>query len=367
MEIRAALLEGPHRPFTIETLTLDAPRAGEVLVRLVAVGVCHSDWHLVTGATQHPMPVVAGHEGAGIVEVVGPGVTRVQPGDHVVLSWTPNCGECFYCQHGKPNLCETFTGPIWAGVMLDGTPRLHRGGDPVYHWCGLAAFADHTVVPQQACVKIQPDAPLEIAALVGCAVATGVGATLYTSPVRPGDTVAVIGCGGVGLNILMGAQLCGAGRIIAIDSHADKLTLARAFGATDGIQAGADVAEQVRALTGGRGVDHAFEAVGLPSLQELALDCARPGGSVVLVGLTPMGTPTNLPGAVIARTEKVVRGCYYGSVNPSRDFPLLIDLYLSGRLALDRLISARYHLDQINEAYADMLTGGAARGIIVWS
>lgn len=366
MNIRAAVLDAPHRPFTIETLTLDAPGPGEVLVRLTAAGVCHSDWHLVTGATQHPMPVVAGHEGAGVVEAVGPGVTRVQPGDHVVLSWTPDCGECFYCQHDKPNLCETFTGPIWAGVMLDGTPRLHRGSDPVYHWCGLAAFADHTVVPEQACIKIRQDAPLEIAALVGCAVATGVGATLYTSPVRPGETVAVIGCGGVGLNILMGAHLCGAGRIIAIDSNVDKLALARSFGATDTVQAGADVAEQVRALTSGRGVDHAFEAVGVPALQELALDCARPGGSVVLVGLSPMGTPTNLPGAVIARTEKVVRGCYYGSVNPSRDFPLLIDLYLAGRLALDRLISARYTLDQINEAYAAMLSGRVARGIIVW-
>lgn len=366
MDIRAAVLNGPHQPFLIDTLRLDEPKTGEVLVRLAAAGVCHSDWHLVTGATRHPMPVVAGHEGAGVVEAVGPGVTRVRPGDHVVLSWTPDCGECFYCQHGKPNLCETFTGPIWAGVMLDGTPRLHRGDEPIYHWCGLAAFADHTVVPQQACVKIRRDIPLEIAALVGCAVATGVGATLYTSPVRPGDSVVVIGCGGVGLNILMGADLCGAGRIIAVDANADKLALACTFGATDTIGAGEDVAARVRELTGGRGADHAFEAVGLPALQELALDCARPGGSVVLVGLSPMGTATNLPGAVIARTEKVVRGCYYGSVNPSRDFPLLLDLYLSGRLALDRLISARYPLDRINEAYAAMLTGGVARGVIVW-
>ncbi|MCC6613005.1 MAG: Zn-dependent alcohol dehydrogenase [Anaerolineae bacterium] len=366
MQIHAALLEGPNHPFVIETLTLEAPRDGEVLVRLAASGVCHSDWHLVTGTTRHPMPCVAGHEGAGVVEAVGPGVSRVKPGDHVVLSWTPDCGHCYYCQHGKPNLCETFTGPIWEGVMLDGTPRLRLGSEPVYHYCGLATFAEYAVVPEQSCVPIRKDVPLTTASLVGCAVATGVGAALFTAGVRPGESVAVFGCGGVGLNILMGAALCGASTIIAVDTNAPKLAIARDFGATHTLLASDDVIESIRALTGGRGADHVFEAVGLPSVQENALEAARPGGTLVLVGLSPMGSGTNLPGAVITRKELTIKGSYYGTVSPARDFPLLIDLYVAGKLQLDKLVSQTYRLEEINAAYAAMLTGEVARGVIVY-
>lgn len=366
MQIRAALLTAPHQPFVIETLALDAPKAGEVLVRIAASGVCHSDWHLVTGTTQHPMPCVAGHEGAGVVEAVGAGVTRVQPGDHVVLSWTPDCGTCFYCQHGKPNLCETFTDPIWAGVMLDGTPRLRWGDQPVYHYCGLATFAEYAVVPQESCIGIRKDVPLTVASLVGCGVATGVGAALYTAGVRPGESVVVFGCGGIGLNILQGAALCGARMIIAVDTNAPKLAMARGFDATHTLLMGDDVIAQIRALTGGRGADHVFEAVGLPGVQETALYAARPGGVLTLVGLSPMGSATNLPGAYLTRKEIVVKGSYYGSVHPARDFPLLIDLYMAGKLKLDRLVSQTYRLEQINEAYAAMLTGEIARGVIVF-
>lgn len=366
MNIQAALLTGPQQPFIIETLALDAPRAGEVLVRIAASGVCHSDWHLVTGTTKHPMPCVAGHEGAGVVEAVGAGVTRVKPGDHIVLSWTPDCGHCFYCQQGKPNLCETFTGPIWEGVMLDGTPRLHHGSQPVYHYCGLATFAEYAVVPEQSCVPIRKDVPLTVASLVGCAVATGVGAALFTAGVRPGESVVVFGCGGVGLNILMGAALCGASTIIAVDTNAPKLQMARDFDATHTLLMSDGIIDEIRALTGGRGADHVFEAVGLTSVQELALEAARPGGSLVLVGLSPMGSGTNLPGAVITRKELVIKGSYYGTVHPARDFPRLIDLYVAGRLKLDKLVSQTYRLDQINEAYANMLTGEVARGVIVF-
>lgn len=366
MKIQAALLTAPNTPFVIESLTLDEPRQGEVLVRIAACGVCHSDYHLLTGTTRHPMPVVCGHEGAGVVESVGPGVTRVRPGDHVVLSWTPDCGQCFYCLRGQPNLCETYTEPIWAGTMLDGTTRLHHGGDAIYAYCGLATFADHVVVPQQSCIPIRPDVPLKAASLVGCAVATGVGAAMYTAGVRPGESVVVFGCGGVGLNILQGAALCGAQTIIAVDVNAAKMDLARVFGATHTLLSGDDTLAHIRDLTGGRGADHSFEAVGIPALQELALAAARPGGMVVLAGLSPMGTSTNLPGAVLTRTEKTVKGSYYGSVNPARDFPLLLDLYMAGKLKLDELVSHEYVLADINAAFDTMLAGHVARGIIVF-
>lgn len=366
MKVKAAILTAPRQPFVIEEIELDAPQAGEVLVKLVASGVCHSDYHLVTGDTQHPLPVIAGHEGAGIVEAVGAGVTRVEVGDHVSLNWTPDCGECFYCQHGQPNLCDTFTDPIWAGTMLDGTSRVHQDGRDIFLYCGLGTFAEYTIVAQQSCVPIRRDVPLKVAALIGCAVATGVGATLYTSPVRPGESIVVFGCGGIGLNILQGAALCGAEKIIAVDTNEAKMAMARQFGATHTLLSDENTNEQLKSLTGGRGADHVFEAVGLPKLQELGLEATRPGGSLILVGLAPMGTGTNLPGAVLTRQEKTVKGSYYGSVHARRDFPMLLDLYMAGNLKLNELISREYKLDEINEAFAAMLTGEVARGVIVF-
>jgi len=366
MKIQAALLLEAQQPFRIEELDLDEPHAGEVLVKIAASGVCHSDYHLVSGATKHPMPVVPGHEGAGIVEAVGTGVKHIQPGDHVVLNWAPSCGDCFYCERGKPNLCETYIKPIWAGTMLDGTPRLHWNGQPVYHFCALATFADYAVVPQESCVAIRKDVPLTVAALVGCAVATGVGSVMYTAEVRPGDIVVVFGCGGVGLNILQGAALCGAGMIIAVDNNPIKMELAKQFGATHTLLADEKIHRTVHELTEGRGADHAFEAVGIPALQEQALKAIRPGGTLTLAGLSPMGSGTNLPGAVITRQEKVIKGSYYGTVNANRDFPLLLDLYMAGKLKLDELVSQEYRLNQINEAYDAMLTGSVARGVVVF-
>ncbi|MBZ0301257.1 MAG: Zn-dependent alcohol dehydrogenase [Anaerolineae bacterium] len=366
MKIRAALLMEPGTPFVIEDLTLQAPQTGEVLVKIAASGVCHSDYHVMSGTTRHPMPCVCGHEGAGVVEAVGTGVTRAQVGDHVVLSWAPDCGECFYCLHGQPNLCETFTEPIWAGTMLDGTPRLSFKGQPVYHYCGLASFAEYAVVPQESCIPIRKDVPLEVASLIGCAVATGVGAAMYTAHVRPGESVVVYGAGGIGLNVIQGAVLCGASTIIAVDTNATKMRIAREFGATHTLLANDDTLAGIRDLTGGRGADHVFEAVGFPAVQETAFEAVRPGGTLTLVGLSPMGSGTNLPGAVITRQEKVIRGSYYGSVNAHRDFPLFIDLYASGQLKLDQMISKQYPLEDINTAYDDMLSGEVARGVIVF-
>lgn len=366
MKIKAAVLHQPNTPLVVEELDLQEPKAGEILVRLVATGVCHSDYHLVTGDTQHPLPVVLGHEGAGVVEAVGDGVTRAQVGDHVVLNWTPDCGECFYCQRGKPNLCDTYTGPIWNGVMLDGSPRLYRDGAPVYHYCGTACYAEYTTVPEQSCIPIRKDVPLKVASLIGCAVATGVGAALNTVQVRPGDSVVVFGCGGVGLNTIQGAAIAGATTVIAVDTNANKLEMARAFGATHTLLSDDKLHDGIRDLTGGRGADYAFEAVGLPGVQEQTLGAVRPGGTAVLVGLSPMGTNTNFPGAILTRQEKTVMGSYYGTVNPRRDFPLYVDLYASGRLKLEEMISREYALDEVNEAFEAMLSGEVARGILVF-
>jgi NDMA-dependent alcohol dehydrogenase len=366
MKMKAALLTAAHQPFLVDEVMLDEPRTGEVLIKIAASGVCHSDYHLVSGATNHPMPVVPGHEGAGVVEAIGPGVTRVTTGDHVTLNWAPDCGQCFYCQRGKPNLCETYVGPIWAGTMLDGTPRLRWQDQTVYHFSALASFAEYAVVPQESCVRIRQDVPLDVAALVGCAVATGVGAAMFTAEVKPGESVVVFGCGGVGLNILQGAALCGAEKIIAVDTNSAKMEIARQFGATHTLLADENPLQAIRDLTNGRGAEHAFEAVGIPSLQELAFEAIRPGGTLTLAGLSPMGTGTNLPGAIITRQEKVIKGSYYGTVNASRDFPMLLDLYMAGKLKLDELISQRYTLDQINQAYEAMLSGTVARGVIVF-
>jgi S-(hydroxymethyl)glutathione dehydrogenase/alcohol dehydrogenase len=367
MKIRAALITEPQQPIRVETLELAPPRAGEVLVQIKACGVCHSDYHLVTGATTHPLPVVPGHEGAGIVEAVGDGVTHIKPGDHVILNWAPNCGRCFYCLHGRPNLCDTFVGPIWDGVMLDGTPRLSWNGQPVYHFSALAAFAEYAVVPQETCVVIRNDVVLSVAALVGCAVTTGVGAVLYSAQVQPGDRVAVFGCGGVGLSVIMGAQLAGAQQIIAIDRVPQKLEMAAQFGATDVINATeVDPIETVRDMTAGRGADVTFEAVGTPQLQADCVEATRPGGKAVLVGLSAMGSSTPLSGAKLVRQEKTVIGSYYGTAHTARDFPFILDLYAAGKLNLDRLISRTYQLVEINEAFDAMLRGEVARGVVTF-
>ncbi len=366
MKIKAAVFYEPGVPFKVETLDLEEPRAGEVLVKVAAVGVCHSDWHLMTGATKHPLPVVPGHEGAGVVAAMGPGVERVKLGDHVALNWAPNCGKCFYCLNDRPSLCAAYVGPLWAGVMLDGSTRLSQNGQPVYHFSALACFAEYCVVPQECCVPFKNEVPLAVAALIGCAVTTGVGAVLNTARVKPGSSVAVFGAGGVGLSIIMGAHLAGASRVIAVDKAPAKLEMARGFGATDALLGGPVVNNAIRDLTGGRGADYVFEAVGIPALQEQCLDAARPGGVIVLAGISPMGSGTNLPGAIITRQEKTIMGTYYGSANTARDFPLYGELFLRGQLPLDKLVSQTYPLEQINEAYADMLSGETGRGVIVF-
>ncbi|MFQ5570665.1 MAG: Zn-dependent alcohol dehydrogenase [Rhodothermales bacterium] len=366
LKTRAAVLYEINQPFEIEMLDLEPPHAREVLVKMAAAGVCRSDWHLVTGATQHPLPVVPGHEGAGVVEAVGENVTRVKPGDAVILNWAPNCGSCFYCLNDRPSLCATYIEPIWGGTMMDGTPRLSSGGVSVYHFCALACFSEYTVVPEESCVPLHKDIPMAVGALIGCAVTTGVGAVLHTAQVRAGSSVAVFGAGGVGLSTILGAHLAGAYPVIAVDRVAEKEDTALELGATHFLVAGPDTLDAVRGLTEGRGADYVFDTTGVPAVQEQCLEAVRPGGLVVLAGLAPMDSATNLPGAIITRQEKTVTGSYYGSGHPARDFPRYADLYTRGLLPLDGLISKTYTLDQINDAYADLLAGKLARGVIVF-
>jgi S-(hydroxymethyl)glutathione dehydrogenase / alcohol dehydrogenase len=360
VKIRAAVLLAPGEPFRIEEVDLQEPQAGEVLVKVAAVGVCHSDWHLVTGDTQHPFPLVAGHEGAGFVHGLDGGVEGFELEDLVALNWAPSCGTCFYCSHGRPALCGTYVEPIWAGTMIDGTTRLSLNGKPLYHYSALACFAEYCVVPAQCCVKMPSDLDPEIAAVIGCAVATGVGSVLNTARVPAGSSVAVIGAGGVGLSTIMGAKAAGASPIIAIDPLESRRQAALDMGADLAVTD----ASQVRGHTGGRGADYVFEAVGKPALQELAVETARPGGTVVFSGLSPNGSATNIPGSRLVREEKAVVGSYYGTCDAQRDFPLYAEMYMGGSLPLDRLVSHRYGLDQINEAYEDMLSGKSVRGVI---
>ncbi len=366
MQMQAAILTEAHSPFTIETVTIDPPKAGEVLVKMQAAGVCHSDWHIVAGKADFPAPIILGHEGAGIVEAIGEGVSRVQPGDHVALSWKACCGACFYCQNDQPALCDTHQNEVVAGLMSDGSSRIHWRGQPVYNFGGLSAFAEYAVAREVSVVPIRKDVPLEVAALVGCAVSTGVGAAMYTAEVRAGQSVAVFGAGGVGLNILQGAALCGADPIIAVDINSAKMEIARDFGATHSLISDAAVVAEIQKLTAGRGADHCFESVGIPALQERAIEAVRPGGIVTLVGITPQDSRTSFLGQVLTCSERKIRGSFYGSVNPNRDFHVFLDLYQAGKLKLEELVTRRYRLDEINEGYAAMLRGDVARGVIVF-
>ncbi len=361
--MRAAVLYNFNEPFKVETVELAEPRQGEVMVRLAASGVCHSDLSIQRGILPMPPPVIIGHEGAGTVEAVGPGVTSVRPGDHVVLTWLYSCGRCRDCARGKPHLCETAAMATMSGGMYDGTTRFKVGGNEMRHWVGT--FSEYTVVPEQACVKIREDVPLESACLVGCGVMTGVGAAMNTAKVEPGDHVAVFGCGGVGLNVIQGAAICGAERIIAVDLVPRKLEMAVSFGATHAVDASqGDPVGQVRALTDGRGVDYAFEVIGNPKVIQDAYQAVRRGGKLVIVGVPPFGTEVSFLAASFPLEEKGVIGSYYGSPRFRFDMPRILDLYMAKKLKLDELVSRRLSLDEINTAMELMEKGEVARSII---
>jgi S-(hydroxymethyl)glutathione dehydrogenase/alcohol dehydrogenase len=360
--VKAAVLYEYGAPLVIEELELDPPREGELLVRMAASGVCHSDLHTARGIHPTAVPTVLGHEGAGVVEEVGPGVTHVEPGDHVMLTWLPYCGRCRQCRRGRPNRCEEVA---WYDTTLaDGTCRLHKDGRRIHHY-NTSSFAERSVVPAQTAIPVDPDLPLTELALMGCAVMTGVGAALNTAGVRPGDTAVVVGCGGVGLNVVQGCAIGGATTIIAVDIVQSKLELARELGATHAVDAGVeDPIESVRDLTGG-GADYAFEALGSPQTIELALQLTGRGGQAILVGMAPPDARIPVDALTLTVEERAVRGCWYGSCVPLRDFPILVDLYRSGRLRLDPLIT-RCSLEDVNEAFRQIEAGSTARSVIVF-
>jgi S-(hydroxymethyl)glutathione dehydrogenase / alcohol dehydrogenase len=361
--VRGAVLYNFNEALTIDSLELKPPRADEVVVKVAASGVCHSDLSVQQMKLPLPPPVVLGHEGAGVVEEVGKDVTTLKKGDHVVLSWVENCGKCHFCVAGTVHLCDRNQ----QGLMTGEENVFVKNGTEISRMAGVGSFAERTVVRATAAIKIPDEVPLDRACLVGCGVMTGVGAAINTAKVRPGETVAVFGCGGVGLNVIQGAELCGASRIIAIDLSKSKLELAKKFGATDVVDAAAgDASDRVRELTGGIGVDYAFEVIGVPAVITQAFMAIKRGGKVIVVGVPPFGSEVTIPGFPIPLDEKSIIGSLYGSANMRRDMPKLIDLYMRGRLKIDELVSRRIKLDDVNDAFAAMEKGEVARSVIVY-
>jgi S-(hydroxymethyl)glutathione dehydrogenase/alcohol dehydrogenase len=333
-----------------------------VLVRTAASGVCHSDYHIVKGEWTPPLPMVLGHEAAGVVEAVGPGVTSPRVGDHVIISFRPQCGQCFYCTIGRPVLCNGHRAA--QGAMFDGTTRLHKGDRRINHMTGVSSFAEYMVAAAESAIPIRHDMPLDRAALIGCGVTTGVCAVTNCAQVPVGASVAVVATGGIGLNIIQGARIAGAGKIIGVDLLDNKLEMARKFGATDTINSSReDAVAAVKELTSG-GADFAFDAIGSAPTIRTIYDMIRPGGTAVIVGMAPTGVEFSIPASAICSLEKTIKGTLYGSARPRLDFLKLIDLYMSGRLLLDELITRTWTLDQLNDAYTALGNGEVARSVI---
>lgn len=359
--MRAALLEAPNTELkVVDDIDIAPPGPGQIRVRVVNCGVCHSDLHVVDGGLPGMMPTVLGHEAGGIVEEVGAGVLDLAVGDKVIMTLRPVCGRCYFCVRNQPSLCS---GP--GGMLAMGPPPLSRAGEPVYPGIGMGAFAEQVIVYQNAAVKVPDDTPLEIACVIGCAVQTGVGAVLNTAQVEAGATVLVQGLGGVGMSIVQGARIAGASQVIVSDPFAERRELAAAFGATSAIDPNAqDVVSAVQAATGQIGVDYAFDAVGVPALVESGLNACRPGGTTVCVGVPKMTDAYTVQALFFAMGEKKLTGCFLGSSNPQREFPRLLDLWRHGRLDLEGMVTARRPLDEINEAFADMKAGHGLRTVL---
>jgi NDMA-dependent alcohol dehydrogenase len=364
--MRAAVLTEINKPLQILDLELEPPKSKEVRVRVKAAGVCMSDWHIMNGDWPLPLPMVLGHEAAGIVVENGPDVDHVGPGDHVIFSFRPHCGRCRYCSSGQTVLCIGHNDtPRWR--MHDGTARVKLNGEPVNQMARIGTFSEEVVCPAEQVVKVRDDLPFTHAAIIGCSVATGIGAVIRHARVPAGSSVLVVGCGGVGLNIVQGARLAGASPIIACDLRDNKLDYAMNFGATHTINATAkNVVEQVREMTEGLGVDTAFDAIGSEQTALQVIEAVAPGGRAVLVGIPAFATRAPINPSQIVYGEKVISGTYYGSVRPNIDFPILADLDLEKKINLDDLISRTYRFDEINEGFALMLAGEVARGVIVF-
>jgi S-(hydroxymethyl)glutathione dehydrogenase / alcohol dehydrogenase len=363
--MKAAVLFKANEPLQVVECELDPPKALEVRVRMRASGVCQSDWHVMNGDWPSPMPIVPGHEAAGEILECGPGVTTAKPGDHVIFSFRPHCGRCRYCTQGRTVLCIG-RASVPPGSLYDGTLRIKHKGQGINQMARIGTFAEQVVVPEEMVVPIRKDMPWPQAALVGCCVATGVGAVTRHAKIEAGSSVLVIGCGGVGLNAVQGAMLSGAGLIIAADILDNKLEMAKSFGATHTINtAKEDAVKRVKEIAG-LGVDYSFDAVSIDKTQALAFDALAPGGHAVAVGVPAATMKAQYSPLMMVFGEKTVSGTFYGSVRPNLDFPILVDHYMEKRLNIDGLISRTYKLGEINEGFRRMMAGEVARGVVVF-
>ncbi len=374
MKTRAAVLFGagfeqPYAksvPLKIETLELDAPGYAEVMVKIKATGLCHSDLSVIDGTRPRPMPMALGHEAAGLVVEAGEGVTDLKPGDHVVCTFVPSCGHCLPCQEGRPALCEPGAYANNQGTLLSGERRLHHEDREIQHHLGVSGFADYAVVSRRSLVKVDPEIPFEMIAVFGCAVMTGVGAVVNTARIPFGSTVAVVGLGGVGLSALLGAVAAGASRIIAVDINPEKLDFANRIGATDIFDSrDPDVAARIRSLTGG-GVEYAFETAGAIRALEVAYAITRRGGATVTTGLPHPDHQFAFSPVTLTAEERTIKGSYLGSCVPARDIPRFIGLYKQGKLPVERLLTDTLTLEEINEGFDRLGRGDASRLVVVF-
>lgn len=367
MKATAALLSAPAEPLRIEEIDLAEPGFGEVRVRMLASGVCHSDYRVLRGEWGAKMPIVLGHEGAGVIDAIGPGVAGLAGGDLVALSWTPSCGACRYCLSGRPQLCVHARANAYSNVMPDGTTRLSRGGEPVYSYLSVGSFAEYAIVPRSGAIKIPPHVDPRIAALVGCAITTGVGAAVNTQPITAGATALVIGAGGVGQSVIAGLNLQSPSMLIAVDIVDERLKAAKRIGATHTINSSeADVRETVLELTEGAGVEFAYEATGRSEAIEQAYSALASGGVCTVVGQVASGSTINIDPLALSGRELVLRGSNYGSSRPAIDFPRILALHEQGRLDLNALVTKTIRIDEINEAFDDMRAGIGLRTVVTF-
>ena len=367
MKTRAAVLRGVGQDFEVTELDLDPPKTGEVLIRYVAAGLCHSDEHLRHGDIVPRFPIVGGHEGAGIIEEVGPGVTRLKAGDHVICSFLPVCGHCRWCSTGKSNLCD-MGATILDGVLPDGTYRFHQNGEDIGGMCMLGMFSEIVASSENSAIKVDDDLPLDKVVLIGCGVPTGFGSAVHAAATEPGDTIAIYGIGGIGINAVQGAALAGARNVVAIDPLANKREAAEQFGATHSCETPEQAQALISQLTRGVGADKAIVTVGVVTSEVVtnAFNAIRKGGTVVVTGLSdPTKNTIELPGSLLTLFEKRIQGSLFGSGDPFHDIPAMVELYRSGDLKLDELITTTYTLDQVNEGYQDLLDGKNIRGVIL--
>jgi S-(hydroxymethyl)glutathione dehydrogenase/alcohol dehydrogenase len=366
MRTRAALAREIGQ-LTVEEIELDPPQANEVLVRMRAAGVCHSDLHTYRGELRAVPPLVLGHEGAGIVEAVGENVTRLQVGDRIMVNWIPACETCPTCLSGRYNLCERLPATTFQALLPDGTSRLKTlDGLTLKHYLSVATMSEYAVIHEASAILIPDDVPFEVAAITGCAVVTGVGAVLNTAQARAGQPAAVIGCGGIGLSAIQGCVLVGCHPIIAVDVMESKLDFARRLGATHTVNASEqDPVEALQALTG-RGPEYVFDSVGAATTISQALRAARPGGTAVIIGLHAAKVDVPIPAGALVMGNRRLLGSFVGSMQPRLDLPMLVELYRAGKLRLDELISKRYALDELPQAFEDMEAGRVARGVLVF-